>query len=79
MQSKHVATDGCLRLGSLTDASKQAVWQYLATRRKDLAAKLLEAADNPVVKVLLEQYDASLVINAEVLPQRLRDSLSYIH
>lgn len=71
--------DSCLRLASLTDTSKQEVWHYLATRRKDLAAKLQEAADNPVIKVLLEQHDATLVIDAEILPRQLRASLTFAH
>lgn len=71
--------DGSLRLASLTDTSKHEVWRYLSTRRKDLAAKLQEAADNPVIKILLEQHDATLVIDAEVLPRQLRASLSFAH
>lgn len=83
MPSKAIANtmpnDGCLRLASLTDASKQEVWRYLATKRKDLAEKLKEAAENPVIKILLDQHDATLVIDAEILPRHLRASLSFIH
>lgn len=83
MPSKALAqtpmNDGCLRLASLTDTSKQDVWHYLTTRRKDLASKLLEAADNPIVKILLEQHDATLVISADILPRQLRASLSFTH
>ncbi len=83
MPSKAIAptpmNDGCLRLASLTDTSKQEVWRYLTNRRKDVASKLLEAAENPVVKILLDQHDATLVINADILPRQLRASLSFIH
>lgn len=83
MPSKTVATiettgDGCVRLASLTDASKQEVWRYLATQREDLAIKLKEAAENPVVRILLEQHDATLVIEANILPRQLRASLAFI-
>lgn len=83
MPSKAIAptpmNNSCLRLASLTDASKQEVWRYLTNRRKDVASKLLEAAENPVVKILLDQHDATLVISPDILPRQLRASLSFIH
>lgn len=70
-------TSSTLRLGGLTNDSKQRVWQHLINHHHDLAVNIQKASEHEVVKLVLQEFDGSLIIDANIIPEDIRRSLRY--
>lgn len=72
-----VSTGSKIVLGALTEKTKQIVWGHLSIHEPKTAEALQKASSNEVIRTLLDEHDASLVIDSQLLPLNIKNQLCY--
>ena len=60
-----------LRISSLSRDEKQILWKHLKKSHPTKAKAISEIMDDPIVRSMIDTFDASLVIEKEFVPQCL--------
>lgn len=66
-----------IQLARLSETSRDRVWEYLRSSRPDIAETLEQTTRNAQVQELLADFNASLAIQQDWLPQSMIASLTF--